>query len=80
MKRFGYGLMIVSAVALVRGLWLLTPVAGWIGLALVAYVVGYHLSDRDGGGPGIGATGELKAHRRPPPGPRRPSVVVHARA
>ena len=79
MKQFGYGLMIVSAVALVRGLWLLTPVAGWIGLALVLYVVGYQLSDRDGGGPGTGATGEPKAHRRPPPGPRRPSVV-HARA
>lgn len=69
MKQFGYGLMIVSAVALVRGLWLITPVAGWIGLALVAYVVGYFLSDHDDG-PGMGATGRPK---------RRPLVVVHHR-
>ena len=80
MKWTGYVLMIIGAVALTRGLWLLSPVAGWIGVALVAYVAGYHLSERDGGGPGTGATGEPKAHRRPPPGPRRPSVVVHARA
>src|SRR5699024_7184486 len=49
MKVVGYALVTLGAVALVRGLWLMTPVAGWIGLALIAYVVGYHLSGRDGG-------------------------------
>lgn len=44
MKAVGYALITLGAVALVRGLWLMTPVAGWIGLALVLYVVGHHLS------------------------------------
>lgn len=56
MKTVGYALITLGAVALVRGLWLMTPVAGWIGVAVVAYVAGYHLSRHDDG-PGTGATG-----------------------
>ena len=61
MKIVGYALVTLGAVALVRGLWLLTPVAGWIGLATVLYVAGHHLS-RSG------------AERRTQPIPTRVSV------
>lgn len=55
MKIAGRALMILSALALAVGAWLLSPAIGWIALALVLYTVGYHLSRRDDDGPTAGA-------------------------